>query len=498
MNNRILFWISGDLLTFCLAHYMQKNNIGDFYSITDITNKPKIFFKEQTFVNFLNNWFYHDHIHINKNPDVNYLKNFQKKYNIDLMELGKNDRILNKYNEYHDFSKDEIESILENECKLFEMILDEVNPDYFITGETALQPNHLFSLMCKAKGIKVLMLNHGNWKNFCYISETRHKLDGFKKLSSDNDEKIDFNYLQNLWNKNKVSTYHSKYFKQVRNSKISFLRAGLNFLLSKNENIKTHYSYFGRTKFKVLCTEIKNLIKKRQRESFIESNLIKKFNFKKPFLYLPLHQEPERSLLIAAPKFSNQIKTIREVMKNLPENYELYVKEHPTQGPSRGWREISFYQEIIDMPNVKLFHPNFDSKILLQNCNLVISVGGTSSFEASFFAKPSIIFADLGYSIIPSIKKLNSYDELKSGIVDSLKNSVNPNYVNNYIKSLENNSFIFKFMNFEEDYQNWFYVNGNTVDVLLTNEKMEKFLSDNNDKLENLSLEFIKKIQQLD
>ena len=54
MNNKILFWISADLMTFCLAHYLQKSNIGKFYSITDITKKPKKFFEEQTFVNFSN------------------------------------------------------------------------------------------------------------------------------------------------------------------------------------------------------------------------------------------------------------------------------------------------------------------------------------------------------------------------------------------------------------------------------------------------------------
>ena len=36
---------------------------------------------------------------------------------------------------------------------------------------------------------------------------------------------------------------------------------------------------------------------------------------------MPLHQEPERSLLIAAPKFSNQLETINEIAKSLPENF---------------------------------------------------------------------------------------------------------------------------------------------------------------------------------
>jgi len=495
--NKIIFWINADLLTYCLSHFLQKYNIGDFYSITDITNNPRKFFEEQKFVNFSKNWFYHDYMKINKKVDLNYIQNFQKKFNINLNELANNDRILNKYNPYYDFSKEEINSILENECKLFETILDEVKPDYFIIGETTLQQHHLFSEMCKSHGVKVLMLNYANWKNFCYISETRHKIDNFNELQSEEHPNANFNYLQNLWEKNKVSKQHTKYFEYIKNSKLSFLNTVLTFFLYPNKNIKTHYTYFGRTKLNVLYTEIMDVIKKKQREKFIESNLIKKLENKKPFLYLPLHQEPERSLLLAAPKFTDQIKTIKEVSKNLPENYELYVKEHPTQGPARGWRDISFYEEIINTPNVKLFHPNFDSRILLQNCEIVVSVGGTSSFEAAFFGKPSIIFADLGYSIIPSVKKLNSYDELKDGIENSLKSHVSPIPVFNYVKTLEENSFAFELMNFEEDYLHWFYMNANTVDTVITNTKMEKFLFNHKSELEKLSNEFVKKIQQL-
>ena len=493
--NKILFWIDGDVTQFCLAYYLQKKYHGELFSITDVTNKPKKFFKEQKFVNFTKNWFYHDHITINKNADSKYLEQFQQKYNLDLSELANHDRILNKYNEYYDFSQEEINSILEHECKFFEMVLDNANPDYFITGETALQPNHLFSEICKRKGIKVLMLNHANWKTLCYISETRHKIDDFNEISDDECSNCNFDYLQNILEESKVSKHHEEFHGEIKNSKLLLIRAAMEFLSTSNTNIKTHYTYFGRSKLKVLYKEIQNSIKKKQRERFIESNLLKNLQSTKPFVYMQLHQEPERSLLIAAPKFSDQIRTIKEVVKNLPANYELYVKEHPTQGPSRGWREISFYEEIIKIKNVKLFHPNFDSKILLKNCELVISVGGTSSFEAGFFGKPSIIFADLGYAVIPSINRLNSYEELSEGIKDSLKTSVNPNHLCNYIKTLEENSFDLDFMKLSANYQNWFYMNGNIVDVVIENNKMKKFLLDNKVEFENLSSEFIKKIK---
>ena len=45
--------------------------------------------------------------------DTNYLKSFEEKYNIDLWELAKNDRIfIYDYNNYHKFSEHEISEIM--------------------------------------------------------------------------------------------------------------------------------------------------------------------------------------------------------------------------------------------------------------------------------------------------------------------------------------------------------------------------------------------------
>ena len=213
-----------------------------------------------------------------------------------------------------------------------------------------------------------------------------------------------------------------------------------------------------------------------------------------PFIYMPLHQEPERSLLIAAPKFSNQMETVKEISEKMPKNFQLYVKEHPTQGPARNWRDISFYSEVMNIKNVKLFHPNFNPKFLFQKCKMVLSVGGTSSFEAAFYGKPSIIFADLGYTLIPCIKKLNSYNELKQSIEGAISTEVNPQHVQNYIQFLEKNSFKFDILNFESNYANWFYMNGNLVDIKFDSDKMKQFLNNNKIELENLAMEFINKM----
>ena len=52
----------------------------------------------------------------------------------------------------------------------------------------------------------------------------------------------------------------------------------------------------------------------------------------------------ERSLLITAPYFVNQIEVIRNIAKSLPINFKLFVKEHPLQY-ARGWRSSNKYNE---------------------------------------------------------------------------------------------------------------------------------------------------------
>ena len=95
MKKKILFWIeSGTMNIFGLAKYLQNDINAEFFAIYDVTDKPKKFFQEQKLVNFQKSWFYHDFIQKKAaNPDLNYLKEFEKKYGINLLKLALNERI---------------------------------------------------------------------------------------------------------------------------------------------------------------------------------------------------------------------------------------------------------------------------------------------------------------------------------------------------------------------------------------------------------------------
>ena len=80
-------------------------------------------------------------------------------------------------------------------------------------------------------------------------------------------------------------------------------------------------------------------------------------------IFFPLHTEIERTLLITAPFYLNQIEIIKNIAKSIPINYTLIVKEHPFQ-TARGWRSTDEYNEIMNIPNVELVHPTFPNEKL--------------------------------------------------------------------------------------------------------------------------------------
>ncbi len=492
MSTNILFWVSGALTTFCLAHYLQKKTDSNFFAIIDTYDKPRVFFKNQNLVTFKKTWFYHDFFKNIKKPDLKYLSNFQKKYDINLWKLAINERIFYRFNSIYKFSNDEILSILEHECRFFEKILFDIKPDFLIMFESTLHQEELFYTMCKKIGIKILIFSEPNISR-CIISENPRKLDipiDFQTLESSNKN---FNELRSY--RKSFTTYNTvqKYREKFKVSNLELLKSTLKFLFSENHHIKTHYTHRGRTKFKVLKDEIRKKLNRKFRNSFINSNFKSKIIFNEKFIYFPLAVDEERNLLIAAPNYTNQVEVLRNIAKSLPIDYKLYVKENPAQ-IIRYWRSISEYKEIMDMPNVILIHPNFSTEEIYKNCSLVITIGGSSGLDAAFYEKPSIIFADLGYSILPSVSKLNSIEELPRLISESLTKKVDSNDLEKYITLLHDNSFEFNVMDFENKYNEFFYHDGHYLDVHIQESKMKDFLENQKIILETLASEYLKKI----
>lgn len=497
MKKKIIFWLDQTLFPFFIANNFSKKNEYDLYAIIDITNRTKKFFEEQNFVNFQKVWYYHDFLNSDKKSfDMNYLSEFEKKYGIDLWNLAINERIFYRFNRIYKFSREEILNILSQECKLFESIIDEIKPDFLITKVPPLHHHQLFYEICKAKGVKVMNLYLSRIGRKCIISQETQHLDTKESLNEISGKKKSFDELRDYLKSFNYSGQVKDYVKKRSSSKLNKIKAGIQFfLISDNSNIQNHYFYKGRTKIRVFLDTVIFSLKKKFRDIFVNNNLKSNVNLTEPFIYFALSNNEERNLLISAPFYTNQIENVRHVAKSIPIGFKLYVKEHPAQ-KIRGWRSKSDYKKIMDIPNVTLIHPSYSTEKLYQNCSLVITIGGTAGLDAAFYGKPSIIFSDLGYSILPSVERVSSVHDLQKTIRLSLDKKVNPEDLEKYLILLDKNSFDFDLLDFEMREHDFFYYGSIFADVEISKNKMKDFINKNKDLIDLLSLEFEKKIKQ--
>lgn len=493
MNDNIVFWINGDLLPFVVGHFLQKKHTGDFFAIIDTTEKTKIFFEQQKLINFKKVWDYNYHVLPKSEYDVDYLLSFEKKYGINLWLLAINERIFSDFNLFYSFSRDEILSILEQECKLFEKVLEQSNPDFLITKSIDLHQNFLFSEMCRSKNIKILMLEISRFTG-SILTEKLDTIDYTQQLD-EYDFKYDKKNLKDfLKNKNR-SIVLDEYHKYFITSTFKRIKAFFNFLFNSSTHNKTHFAYFGRSKLKVIFKYAQFPFMEKYRKYFIDNNLLKEVNFKEPFLFYPLHEEPERTLLIGSPFYTNQIEIIRHIAKSLPITHILLVKEHPSQSV-RGWRVSSFYKEIMTIPNVVLIHPDASFHELIEKSSLVISISGTGALESAFYEKPSIIFADTIFSNLSFVEKVNSIPELPKIIRTSLEKKVDLSELSHFVSMYEDNLIDFDYLWFETVSNEKFFYGGHLANVDISEERVKSFLDEHHIILEKLTSEYIKKIDQ--
>ena len=455
MKNKILFWIFTDLFYFGLAKFFQSPE-NDLYAIYDVTNSSKKFLQNQEIVQFTKSWYYHDNIDKNIDVDIDYLKSFEKKYSINLWLLAYNERIFFKYNYFYKFSKNEILSILEQECKLFEKILDEVTPDYLIMPSPNFHHDYLFYRMCKIKKINVLIFNYSRFGKRAIITNdldkiVTHQLKDYSQPQRTQQELLDylkgFDYFKN--NLDFASNFMS--------SKTQLIKAIFHYIFFSNNN-NNIYTYYGRTKTKVLLKTGILTLKEKYLEKIVQKYFVKDIDEKSKFIYFPLQVEPENSLLIGSPFLTNQLELIKNISKSLPIDYDLYVKEHPMMS-TRGWRNPSFYKKILELPNVRLLHPLVQNEKILQNCSAVITISSTAGMEAAFYGKSTIVFADVLYSMLSSVHRLSNMDLLPETISSILNEKVDFSDVNRFVNFIDDNSINFDLFGFLTKLTNHFFYN---------------------------------------
>ena len=145
------------------------------------------------------------------------------------------------------------------------------------------------------------------------------------------------------------------------------------------------------------------------------------------YLYFALQFEPEETIDVMAPRFNNQLETLRQVAMSAPGDYTVVAKDHPLM---IGRRSPSYLEKIARTPNVKLVSPWTPSEEVMRRADLVVSIAGTTAAEAAFLRVPAIQLGNFGITkLFPNVFPHNDFTTLSVKMKEALGTDLNtPEY----------------------------------------------------------------------
>ncbi len=331
--------------------------------------------------------------------------------------------------------------------KKIEEMLDQTKPDFVLFADAGAMGVNLLYYIAKKKGIPALVLT---FTRFSGLSGFTDNLFGT------------FNRMENIFRK-----IQSKEYKNPKREKAIAWIEKFRSKPTKPDYISSEF--WNKSKQSLVRQLVlfgKNFIRKcidyfdksfpavynYSPLDFVRHHLLFWFNtyrhkrikfdkpdYNEPYVFLALNSEPEISLLMQAPFFSDQAWVIRTIAESLPLNLKLYVKDHPSM---LGYRDPKFYKEIRKFPNIKLIDIKTDSIPLIKNARLVTTITGSVGFEAILFRKPVIVFGSVNYEILSFVRKCKTPEELPNMVQEILENyKYNEEELVDFVSALLEDSF---------------------------------------------------------
>lgn len=124
-----------------------------------------------------------------------------------------------------------------------------------------------------------------------------------------------------------------------------------------------------------------------------------------PFVVFGFHLQPESSVDVWAPFFSNQSWVAELLSRSVPPTHKILIKIHKSDVSSRSRREL---QKLSALPGVELVDSQVDSIALIKASSLVVSIQGTMGLEGALMGKPVVMLGDSPVSIFPSASSIGA------------------------------------------------------------------------------------------
>jgi hypothetical protein len=135
-----------------------------------------------------------------------------------------------------------------------------------------------------------------------------------------------------------------------------------------------------------------------------------------PYIFFPLHHQPEASTCLAAPRWVDQDRIAERLAINAPAGVKIVVKENPKTFGRRG---RSYFGPLRDLPNICLIHPEVSNDTLLRNAAVILAINGTAGMEGIAMGKRVAILGRPAYDIYSGVRALDFPEEIFSHLADT-------------------------------------------------------------------------------
>jgi hypothetical protein len=222
------------------------------------------------------------------------------------------------------------------------------------------------------------------------------------------------------------NTFNILYYKlcKIRQSKSNKIRR--RFIIIKG----IRYIYMN------LVASIKGAIHLRRLNRFAKGEA--KIDWDIPYIYFPLHMQPELTTTPLGGVYENQLYAIECIINLIPDHWKVFVKEHPAQfaigtTDPMYWRDWSFfYKRIQQIPQIVLISNKIETNKLIENSKFVATITGTAGWEAILADKSVLYFGIAWYGSFSGCTKFTEETTLEK----ILENKPDRNKIQNDINIL--------------------------------------------------------------
>jgi len=148
-------------------------------------------------------------------------------------------------------------------------------------------------------------------------------------------------------------------------------------------------------------------------------------NFEQPYIYVPLHFQPEATSMPLGGIYFDQHLMVQQLSYHLPQGWKLYVKEHPYPS-NRYYRSQEYYRRLKEIPHVQLISKSINTYELLEHSRATASLTGLAGWEGLFKGKPYLLFGYHSSQYGPGVLPVRSSAQMQQAM-QKLQQGYTPN-----------------------------------------------------------------------